>query len=71
MAGWRVSQAICLFGFFCLLVALILHDAVHAVAHVLGSKEGVPECEEGLCKVCLDAPVLVVDVVVSSVVASN
>lgn len=40
-------------------------------ARVLGAKQGVPEGEEGLGKVGLDAPVLVVDVVVGGVVTCD
>lgn len=40
-------------------------------APVLGIEKSVPESEEGLSKVGLDAPVLVVNIVIFSVVAGD
>lgn len=38
---------------------------------IAGTAHGVPKCKEGLGKVCLDAKVLVVDVVVGSIVGKE
>lgn len=38
---------------------------------IAGAAHGIPECKEGLGKVCLDAKVLVVDVVVGGIVGKK
>lgn len=58
----------CLLG---LIGLLLVAWSVTSLATVLGSQELVPESEEGLGKVGLDSPGLVVNVVVGSVVAGD
>lgn len=50
---------------------MILHRAVLFHKLVLGAKEFVPKGEEGLRKVCLDTPYLVVDIVVDGVIRES
>lgn len=59
------------FSFALLLEPLFLDNSVGTSTTILGVQQTIPESEEWLCKVGLDAPVLVVDVVVGSVVARD